>query len=196
MLFRMCQSQCSIYLVGRNVVEAFSGKTFSSLFPCLFGRLKQSECAHDVGSGKSERIFDRSVDMTFCCEVDHTVYAEVGKQLSHEPEIGYVAFDKTIVGAVLDIFQIGEIPRICKFVEIDYAAVGIFGHKESDDMTAYEARASCDQYIVLEIHIIWFMYANIQVLNIKRKAAVHVLHRGLIGCRWQTAVGQSILTTR
>lgn len=121
-------------------------------FPILLNRLKQGECAHDIGAGESERILYRAVNMALGGKVDYAVDIILAYDASHLVEIGDVGLLERIVGLVFDVNEIGKIAGIGEFVEIDDMVVGIFVDEKSDYMATDKPGATSYEYVTLHCY--------------------------------------------
>ena len=100
--------------------------------------------------------------MAFGREVDDPVDAVLLKQLTHRFEVADVAPDKSIVGPLLDIPQVGQIARIGQLVEVDDPVIGVFVHEKADYVRADKARAARDQDSTFRFHYLCF---NLSIID-------------------------------
>ncbi len=147
--FRIGQLQCAVYFIGGDVVEAFALVFLREGFPVFLCSLQQRQRAHHVGACESERVLDRSVDMTLGSEMDDAVDFVLRDDAAHLVEVSDVGFDEGIVGFVLDILQIGEVAGIGKFVEVDDMVVVVFVYEQADNMASDETSTTGDENITL-----------------------------------------------
>ena len=128
---RAVELQCAVNLVGRDMVEEFPRPIAVPADP---GRLQQRERTHDVGAREGKGILDRTVDVRLGGQMDHAVDPVLAENGEHLLVIADVAPLETVVLGLLDVFQVGQIPRISQLVEIDDAVVGVFGDEKPHDM--------------------------------------------------------------
>ena len=157
-----CQLQSTVHLVGGDVVEQLP---VPLSIPVLPRRFEQRQRAHDVRTREGERILDRAVHMAFGREVDDPVDAVLLKQLTHRFEVADVAPDKSIVGPLLDIPQVGQIARIGQLVEVDDPVIGVFVHEKADYVRADKARAARDQDSAFRFHYLCFNLSAIDRIH-------------------------------
>lgn len=153
--------QCTVNLIGRDMVEAFAFIFFRQAFPVHLCSLKQTQCTHYVGTCKGKRIFDTAVYMTFSCQMNNTVYVILLHQLQHLFIVADVGLYKRIVRFVLYIFQVGQISCISQLIQIDDAIFRIFVYKQTYYVTADEARSTGYYDIAFKIFHDCFLFVRI-----------------------------------
>ena len=112
--------------------------------PIELGSLKEGKSTHNIGTSKGERILDAAVDMTLGSKMDDAIDLFVLHQLIKGIEIADIHLDKLIVGAILDILQIGEVASISELIKVDNLIFGIFVDEQTYNMTPYEAGTAGD----------------------------------------------------
>ena len=140
----------TVLLIGRDMIEDFTFVSLGSLFPSATGCLKQRECAHHIGTGEEEGVKNRTVNMAFGCQMYHAIHFILLHQHFHLLEIADIPFHEKVVGGILHVREVGEIPGIRKFIKADNSIVGIFIHEESHHMVADKSGTAGDEYIALE----------------------------------------------
>ncbi len=140
--FWMRQFQCTVHLIGRDMVKTLAFVFLWQRLPIELGGLEQRQCSHHIGLGKGEGILDTTVHMTLCCQMDDTVHLLVLHQLVERIEITNVHLHKLVVGLVLDILEISQIPRIRQLVKVDDVVIRVFVHKQAHHMTSNKACAT------------------------------------------------------
>jgi len=128
---RVSHLQCTINLIGRDVVEALALVTLRKTLPVNLGSLKQRQGTHHVGLSEGEWILDTSIYMTLGSEMDDAIYLVVLHQLQHQVEITDVALHEGIVWLVLDVLEVSQITCVSQLVEVDDVILRIFVHEKS-----------------------------------------------------------------
>ena len=67
-------------------------------------------------------------------EVDDSVDIVFLDYAAHLVEVSYVCLDKSVVGTVLDVLQVGEVACVGELVEVDDTVVGVFVYKQAHDV--------------------------------------------------------------
>ena len=62
-------------------------------------------------------------------------------------EVAYIRTDKTVVGTVLNILEVGKVAGISKFIDVDDTIVGILIDKKPYHMTPYKSGTAGDDDI-------------------------------------------------
>ena len=88
----------------------------------------------------------------------------------HAVEIDDVGLDEEVVGARLDVGQVGQVAGVGEFVDVDDAVVGIFPDEKPDDVRADEPGAPGDDDIALEIH--GYEFCSVKLLIHTRSESV------------------------
>ena len=145
--------QRAINLVSGNVVEPLALKLLRQRLPVQFCSLQERQSAHHVGLCKRERILDGAVNVALCGEVDDAVDLLVLHQLIERIKVADVHPDKLVVGLVLNVFEVGEIARVGKFVKVNYLIIKVFINKKAYNMTPDKTCAARDNDV---FHIINF----------------------------------------
>jgi hypothetical protein len=114
--------QRAVHLVGRDVVEQVVGQV---VLPGPAGGVEQVGRAHHVGEHERERIGDGAVHVRLGRQVDHAVEAVFGKQPVHESGVHDVAFEKSIIGGLLNVSEVGEVTGVGQLVEVKNVVVGM-----------------------------------------------------------------------
>lgn len=112
--------------------------------PIELGGLKERKGTHDIGASKGEGVLDTAVDMTLGCKVDDAIDLLVLHQLVEGFEVADIHLDKLIVGATLDILQVGEVAGIGELIKIDNLIFGIFVDEQTYNMTPYKSGTAGD----------------------------------------------------
>ena len=139
--------ECTIHLIGGDMVEAFAFILLWQAFPVQLGSLKERECAYDVGAGEGKGVFDAAVHMAFSSKVDDTVNLFILHELVEGIEVADVHPDKLVVRFVLDVLEVGEIACVCQLVEVDDVVLGILVHEEANNVAANESGTACNNEI-------------------------------------------------
>lgn len=127
--------QCPIHLVSRDMVEKFAFKALGARTPIAMSCLEHRKGSHDIGPCKGEGILDGTVHVAFGRQMDNAVHLILPHQRKDGIEITDIGLDEGIIRCLLDILQIGQIPGIGQFVEVDNMIVGIFRN---------ESRTTCE----------------------------------------------------
>ena len=90
--------------------------------------------------------------MAFSSQMNDTVYMILLHDFLHLLVVADISLDKCVVGLVFDVLQIGQVPSIGQFVQIDDVILGIFVHEQTDHMASDEAGTAGNQYIAFEFH--------------------------------------------
>ena len=168
---RMRHLQRPIHLVGGNVVETAGNccggrklvfrkalrKIISfRLFFRSFGHrpsqgppdrlcsLQEAQGAHHIGLRKRERILDGTVHVTLCGKVNDAVYLLFLHETEHPFKVTDVHLYKLVIGLVLNILEVGKVPRVSEFVQVNNVILRVFVHKQAHHMRANEARTARD----------------------------------------------------
>ncbi len=115
--------QSTVYLIGRYMIKQL---IIEISFPGQFCSLQQTQCSQHIRMGKSKRIPDGTVNMTFRSQMNNTVYPIFLHQLPNSRKITNISFYKRIIRLIFHIFQISQIAGICQLVQINYMIVRIF----------------------------------------------------------------------
>ena len=134
------------------------------------GGLEQRKGPHDVGTGERERVLDGTVHVALGGEVDDPVDGVFLHEGEHAVEIDDVGLDEEVVGARLDVGQVGQVAGVGEFVDVDDAIVGIFPDEKPDDVRADEPGAPGDDDIALEIH--GYEFCSVKLLIHTRSESV------------------------
>ena len=134
--FRMSHFQCSIHLIGTDMVEALAFVLFWQALPVCFGSLKQRERSHHIGLRKSKRIFDAAVNMTLCCKVDDAIYLLILHEFEDTVEIANIHLHELVVRLILNILEVRKITCIRQLIQVDNLIVWIFVHKQPYNMAS------------------------------------------------------------
>jgi len=145
----MGQFEGTIYLVGRDVIEALALVLLGKALPVQLCGLEQRERAHHVGLGEGEGILDATVHMALGSEMDDTVYLLLLHQLVESIEVADVHLHELVVGLLLDVLQVGQITGISEFVEVDDVIIGVLVHEKAHHVAPDKACAASNYYIPL-----------------------------------------------
>ena len=137
-----CQLQRPVHLVGGDVVEQFALPLAVPVFPC---RLEQRERAQDVRTREGERIPDRAVDMAFGRKVDDPVDVILPEQRPQHIQVADVTLLEHVVRGILDVPQVGKVPRIGQFVQVHDPVIRVFRHEQAYYVRADKARSARNQ---------------------------------------------------
>jgi len=128
---RVSHLQCTVNLIGRDVVETLALISLRKTLPVNLCRLEQRQGTHHVGMSKSERILDTSIYMTLGSEMDDAIHLIVLHQLQHQVEITDITLYESIVRLVLDVLEVSQVACVSQLVEVDDVILRIFVHKKS-----------------------------------------------------------------
>ena len=134
--------QCSIHLIGRDVIEAFAFVFLRQTFPIEFSCLQEGECSHYVCACKGEWVFDGTIHVTLCCEVNNAVNLLVLHEFVEGIEVADVHLYELIVGLVFYVFQVGEVAGIGQLIEVDDVVLWVLVYEETYHMTADKTGAA------------------------------------------------------
>ena len=137
-----CQLQRPVHLVGGDVVEQFALPLAVPVFPC---RLEQRERAQDVRPREGERIPDRAVDMAFGRKVDDPVDVILPEQRPQHIQVADVTLLEHVVRGILDVPQVGKVPRVGQFVQVHDPVIRVFRHEQAYYVRADKARSARNQ---------------------------------------------------
>ena len=160
--FWIGELQSSIYLVGRDMVEA-AGHVLTILrkvprrglvAPIVLGSLQQAQCANDIGMSKRKRILDGTVHMALGSEMDDAVNLFVLNELAEVGEVADIHLHELIVGFVLYVFQVGKVAGVGKLIKVDNLILWILVDKESYHVATNESCATGNDYRSLIVHIL------------------------------------------
>ena len=100
-------------------------KEFLTLFECsvrklpsLFSCVEHSSRSENISLNEDLGIYNRSVNVAFCREMNDSVYVILFKDLIDGVSVANICFDKSIIVAILYILKILKISRICKCINI------------------------------------------------------------------------------
>ena len=141
--------QSTIYLVGRDMVEALAFITLWKTLPIELRRLQERDRAHYIGLCEGEGVLNRAVHMAFGSKVDNAVNLLVLHQLIESLEVADIHPHELVVGLILDIFEVCEVARIGEFVEVDDAVLGILVYEQPHNVRANKTRTASDNNITL-----------------------------------------------
>ena len=127
----MSHLQCTIHLIGRDVVETLALVTLWKTLPVNLCRLEQRQGTHHVGLSKSEWILDTSIYMALGSEMDDAIHLVVLHQLQHLVEIADIALNESIVRLVLNVFEVSQVTCVSQLIEVDDVILRIFVHEKS-----------------------------------------------------------------
>lgn len=82
--------------------------------------------------------------MRLCCKMNDGIRIDFSKQTVNKSGIGYIAFNKLIVGFVFNIFKIGKVTCIGQAVEVTDVVIGIVVYKPAHNMRTYESGTTCN----------------------------------------------------
>ena len=136
------QLQRPVHLVGGDVVEQFALPLAVPVFPC---RLEQRERAQDVRPREGERIPDRAVDMAFGRKVDDPVDIILTEQRPQHIQVADVTLLEHVVRGILDVPQVGKVPRVGQFVQVHDPVIRVFRHEQAYYVRADKARSARNQ---------------------------------------------------
>ena len=127
----MSHLQCTINLIGRDVIEALTLVSLRKTLPVNLCRLEQRQSTHHVGLSESEWILDTSIYMALGSEMDDAIHLIVLHQLQHQVEITDIALNESIVRLVLDVLEVSQVACVSQLVEVDDVILRIFVHEKS-----------------------------------------------------------------
>ena len=138
----------AVDFVRGDVVETLALVLLRQRLPIELGSLQERERTHHVGACKGERILDGAVHVTLGGQMDDAVDLLVLHQLVEGVEVADVHPHELVIRLVLDVLQIGQIAGVGELVEIDDIILGIFVHKEANNMASDESGTAGDNDIL------------------------------------------------
>ena len=117
--------------------------------PVKLGGLQERQGAHHVGPREGERVLYRTVNVALCGKVDDAVHMLLAQKGAEPLEVAHVHPHEPVVGAVLDVAQVGQVARVGQPVKIDYPVLRVLVHEKADNMAPYEARSAGYHYASL-----------------------------------------------
>ena len=150
--FGMRQFECTVNLIGRNMVETFAFIFFRQRLPIYLGGLQQRERSHHVGARKGKRVLDATVYVAFGSQMDDAVHVILGHQPGNAVEIANVSLYESIVRLAFNILQVGQIARIREFVQIDDMVFRIFVDEKTYHMAADESGSASNDDVSFKFH--------------------------------------------
>ena len=90
--------------------------------------------------------------MALGCQVDDAVHVFVLHQLIEGIKVADVHLDETIVGTVLNIFEVGKVARVGQFVEVDNLVFGVLVDKQADNVATDKSGTASDDNGSFEFH--------------------------------------------
>ena len=145
------------------MVETLAFILFWQRLPIELSGLKEGESAHHISTSEGEWIFDRTVNMTLCCQVDDAINLFLLHQLVECIEVADVHLHELLVGLILNIFEACQITCIGQLIEVDDIILGILIYEKADNMTSDKACTTCDYDVTL--HIIFYIL-NLFILEV------------------------------
>ena len=134
------------------MIEAFAFILLRKRLPVELGSLQQTQCAHHIGAGKGEWVFDATIDMRFGSKVNDAVNLLVLHQLVESIEVADVHLDELLVRFFLDVLQVCEVSCIRQLVKVDDFVLWVFVHEKAYDMRADKACTTGDYYSSFVFH--------------------------------------------
>src|SRR5574344_1285566 len=117
------------------MIEKLAIELLRKSLPIQLRSLQHSQRTHHIGTGKSKRILYRTIHMTLCCQMNYTIHLFTTHQSHHSIEIAYICLNKLIVGASLQVLQVGQIACISQFIYIYNIVVRVLVDKQTYRMT-------------------------------------------------------------
>ncbi len=136
--------QRTIYLVGRDMVEALTLVAFRQRFPVELGGLEHRERTHDVGLGEGERILNRAIYVALSSQVDDAGDLLFLHQLVDRLEVADISPHEAIVRTVLDVLEVSQVARIGQLIHVDDAVVRILVYKQAHNMAPDKSGSAGD----------------------------------------------------
>ena len=136
---RAIKLQCSVHLIGGDMVEAFALISFGQRLPIDLCGLEQREGAQHVGLGEGEGVAYGAVDMALGGEMDDAVDVVLLHETEHGVEVADVGLDKRIIGFVFHINQVFKIACVSELIDADNMIIRILVDEEPDHMGADES---------------------------------------------------------
>ena len=130
------------------MVEPLSFIAFWKRLPIELCSLKKRKRSHHIGTGKSERIFDRPVDVGLSCKMDNTIYLLVLHQFVKCIEVADIHLYELVVRPILDILEVGEVTCIGLLIQIDNLIIRILIYEQPNYVAADKSCATGDNYIL------------------------------------------------
>lgn len=126
----MSHLQCTVNLIGRDVVETLALISLRKTLPVNLCRLEQRQGTHHVGLSKSEWILDTSIYVALGSEMNDAIHLVVLHQLQHQVEITDITLYESIVRLVLNVLEVSQITCVSQLVEVDDVILRIFVHEK------------------------------------------------------------------
>ena len=143
----LCDVERSIHFIRGDVVETLPFVAFGQTFPIVARSLEQRERAHHVGACKTEGIFDGTIHVTLCCQVDDAGDVVTLQESAHSGGIADIGFLKNIIWSFLHIFEVCQITGIGEEVKAYNFCLGIFVDKKTNYVVADETSTTGDEDI-------------------------------------------------
>ena len=138
-----CLSKEKVWSVKRQITIHFISADlmipFNSILPT---GIHKNRCADDIGLEEDTGIFDRTVHMAFCCEIDDDVWLLLFEKLIDSFAVTYVQFDKAEIRIVHDVLQCGQISCIGQLIQTHNPVVRMSRKHVEDEVRAYESGSS------------------------------------------------------
>ncbi len=82
--------------------------------------------------------------MALCGQVNDAVHLLLLHETEHPLKVADVHLHKLIIGLVLNILEVGKVPGVGEFVQVNNMILRVFVHKQAHHMRANEARTARD----------------------------------------------------
>ena len=106
---RPVEGQITIHFICADLMIPFN-----SILPA---GVHKNRCADDIGLEEDAGILDRTVHMTFCCEVDDDIWLLLFEKLIDALAVTDIQFDKAEIWLVHDALQRGQVPCVGQFIQ-------------------------------------------------------------------------------
>ena len=91
--------------------------------------LQEAQRAHHIGLRERKRILDGTVHVTLCGQVNDAVHLLFLHETEHPLKVTDVHLHKLIIGLVLNVLEVGKIPGVGEFVQVNNMILRVFVHK-------------------------------------------------------------------
>src|SRR5205823_6023942 len=116
----------------------------SELLPIILRAIEKRKGAIHVGSNEFLRTENRSIHMAFGGKVHNRKWPMLTKKAGHEFTIANIATNKSMSRGGLQRFEVLQIPRVSKFIEIN-DVVARFSNCLQHEIAADESGTAGDQ---------------------------------------------------
>ena len=110
--------------------------------PVGFGGLEEGKSAHHIGLGEGEGILDGAVHVAFCRKMDDAVHVLLLHETEDTLEVADVHLDKAVVGAVLNVLEVGQVAGVGEFIQIDNLVIRVLVDEQAYYVASDETGAA------------------------------------------------------